>query len=441
MMLVDEHPGYPMVYTIENIFDGRPNRVYLEQALKLVLERHPLLSACVRDVRGYPHWIPLTDSSIHVVWMTDEGISEDQLLPVINLKRESGLRLWVIPHGKGVRIIWGFHHACCDAIGAFGVIGEWMAVYNALFHMTDYRDSLPDLNQDALLHRATFPSQKKPGEKKTPSVPTARWKRTWSSLKIARNVLRSHPWQAGNGLRYTGSEPLPVNALLSKREMDYSVGGPLRSYLLRRKTSLNNLLIANLFRTLSDWNGHTHGVDPSRFLRVTVPVSKRLIIHRNMPAANVLSYVFIDRHEGACVKRPALLNSITGEMLAIRRQNLSRLFVHYLSYLSKYPALMRFLSRRRILSPTAVLSMVVPLRHFRARLEQQEGSVLSGNMRLLSIHGAPPARPGTGLAMTVIPYADKLNIALRCDPKFMSDENRERFLDLYCENLRPGIKK
>src|SRR5450755_100216 len=94
LMYLDDRPGYPMVFVIECEFSGTICRARFEEAISLVLDRQPMLTACIQTVRGYPHWVP-TDCRPPVTWSTDTAPALTTENLAIPIDREPGLRVAV----------------------------------------------------------------------------------------------------------------------------------------------------------------------------------------------------------------------------------------------------------------------------------------------------------------------------------------------------------
>ena len=51
---------------------------------------------------------------------------------VVDWSRENGTRIWVRQGENETKVLFHFHHACCDAIGTFGFLGDLLAAYATL---------------------------------------------------------------------------------------------------------------------------------------------------------------------------------------------------------------------------------------------------------------------------------------------------------------------
>ena len=125
----DDRPEYPTTFPIDMVFSPPLERGQFERALELTVLRHPLLSSLVAaDGRKGPNWIgggqlPKVD------WAGQESPITHADGERIDLGRMPGLRIWARSGRDSTRLLFVFHHACCDGLGAFRFIGDLMMAY------------------------------------------------------------------------------------------------------------------------------------------------------------------------------------------------------------------------------------------------------------------------------------------------------------------------
>ena len=85
-----------------------------------------------------------------------------------------------------------------------------------------------------------------------------------------------------------------------------------------------------------------------------------------MPAANVMSFAFIDRRAGDCSRNNlVLVDSIRAEMDAIKRLRLSLYFIGQIGILAAIPGLMRrVMSMNRCFASAVLTNVGDPMRRF-----------------------------------------------------------------------------
>ena len=126
-MIADDQPDYPMTFVVRLQFDGCVERETFATALAIALARNPLLTARVDD-RDDPCWV----AGEITPWL-DFGPDTEPLTGgcarPIDPHHEPGLRTWVRVGDDTSRIIFQFHHACCDGIGAFHFVEDLLVAY------------------------------------------------------------------------------------------------------------------------------------------------------------------------------------------------------------------------------------------------------------------------------------------------------------------------
>jgi len=209
----------------------------------------------------------------------------------------------------------------------------------------------------------------------------------------------------------------------------------LRRAATRFGVTLGDLLLADLFAALRQWN-LAHG-DPAakRWLRIAVPVKMRSIAQSEATAANVLSFNFITRLESRLDEREMLLRTIHHESSPAVRQRRTKMFVRALDLLSRMPWAIEGVVGSRRCRATAVLSNISNLNRMFANIPQSDGRLVVGNLVLEDIYGAPPVRPKTAAAFATGTYAGKMWLCLRRDPHALSADDARQLMAFYVKQL------
>jgi hypothetical protein len=156
-----------------------------------------------------------------------------------------------------------------------------------------------------------------------------------------------------------------------------------------------------------------------------------------MPAANVMSFTFVDRHTDDCTDSRALVNSIRRETEIIKHRRLGLYFIGQLALLGGIPGGMKLMLSPRRCFATAVLTNVGDMTHrFALPFPVAEGKLVVGNLTLESIVGMPPLRPLTHLGIGIFSYADRLVVTLLADRHHFARDDARDFLAMLVENIR-----
>jgi hypothetical protein len=204
--------------------------------------------------------------------------------------------------------------------------------------------------------------------------------------------------------------------------------------------TLNDMLMCHLFGAIIDWNTAQSGQAPRGWLRINIPTNLRRAEDELMPAANVMSFTFVDRHTRDCQGSRELLESIRAETEAIKRGRLGLYFIAQLAILGAIPGGMPLVLGRRRCFATAVLSNVGdPTRAFSTQFPRRDGKLVIGDLLLENIAGTPPLRALTRVAIGVTGYAGQLTLGLLCDRHGFDQEQTRQFLDTYLARIRQGL--
>lgn len=299
LMLADARPGHPMNFFLECEVAGPLSLDRLKAAVAAAVQRHPLLRSRVAWQRGRPHWLP-PDVEPIVAFAT-----ADAWRP-IDLARESGLRLMVLPaihaaegHALGAfsaeprqRIVMVAHHAALDGVAAGEFFGDLWACYHGHEppRFSDGRRRGGGGTHSAGSARATG------GASLAPSI----W--PFASFRPRPLIpIRSDAETVTAAATRTAHAPPPPYATIS---LARDTTARLRALAAANGWSLNDLVVAAVMQSANGWNERAGGRAGN--VRITLPVSLRAIGSRG-PARNDLGYAFLDRTAAQCRDRSSLV--------------------------------------------------------------------------------------------------------------------------------------
>lgn len=432
----DDRPEYPMTFASNLFFDGEFQRDAFEAALAEALALHPLLHALVRPAKqNKPCWVAADQLDPVLDWgAADQPVDLEQR-EAIDLKRETGLRVWVRQADGRAHLILQFHHACCDGTGAHRFMGDLLAAYGA--RTTPLGQRPPQV--------ATYDRQ---------LLKTRRNKLAEMYLErlVGANIKRA----LGQGVHVFGPRitPLRANRRANRSQGTAAVRPACRTYppvvsykfnaeehkQLRHAAgqqgvTLNDLLLAEMFHTMREWN-LLHGGSNRGRLRIMMPSDMRTQEDFAMPAANMTSYNFITRPVRDCDDPASLVRSIRDETVRIKGDQRGKIFIDSYMIAKRVPGLMPFLlSGRRCLSTVTVSHMGDPTRRFLATFPRVGGKLVCGDVVLEDMVGVSPLRPQTRAAVSIVTLYRQLAINVRLDPHVMSVEDAQAFVGMYAERL------
>ncbi|MCA9264983.1 MAG: hypothetical protein KDA60_14085 [Planctomycetales bacterium] len=433
--LLDDRPTHPMTFTSHLYFTGDVCRDAFTEALEAALLRHPLLIALVKPLKGNrPCWVSSDGLRPEVHWGKLGELYELRSGEGIDLTKEVGLRIWVRRGNERSEILLQFHHSCCDGTGAYRFIGDLLAEYGR--RTAAEGAELPELEDcDPQLLRQR-------------------------RLKMARVYVDGRAWTVirkaiGHGWKVFCTRVTPMAAPHQEVVAQYGPQMPfpgvqsyqfskqehlkLRAVASEAGVMLNDLLMAEMFRVLKDWNIR-HGQMRQQQLRIMMPTDLRDKEDLMMPAANMTAYSYLTRRARECVEGVQFLRGIRDETALIKHERRGQVFIDAIMSASRVPGLLKFLLNRRSCLATMTLSNVGdPTRRFLARFPRQQGKIVAGNLVLDRISGVPPLRPMMRGTVAIVTYCRELAINIRCDPQTITAEDARELLDAYAARLRSNL--
>lgn len=430
-MYQDDSNDYPMSMVLIIQLKGDLHRDSFLQSVQFALPRHPLLMSRIGNVRGKGQcWIPVQSPQPRIDWQ-ESGSPGERPPEHIDLKREIGVRIAVDHWPNSSEILFEFHHACTDGAGGIQFIGDVLGHYGQL--TADTGADVPELepvNIERLRVRTSFSTTADEQPAKSVSCPMMLGGRL---LKLLRrgpvpvaSSRRHHP--AGTKLEFPG---------IISRTFDRPELQQLKVAAAQRSVELNDLYLMEMFQTIRDWNQKYGRGHKDNWLRIGMPTSLRTPLHDGMPAANVVSYMFLTRRTSECNRPDELLTGIRRQTPQTVNDRLGRFLAFGLKYVLKVPGLMWLLLRLNPCFCSAILTNVGEVRrHFRARFPLKQGKCVAGNVTLEALIGVPPVRSNTRVSASIGTYGGNLYVNLHCDPLSFTQEQADEFTDLFVDRLR-----
>lgn len=416
-MLLDDRPAYPSIGCAALRLIGQFDRAAFHSALDAALTSHPLFLARVRPTRrGRFEWIDAHEMRPTIHWDQAEPWAP---LTQIDLQREIGLRIHVHESGDQTHMLIQTHHACCDGLGYMGFINDLLATY----HET--------LSPGVTLPRGPHMPERLRVRGKY-GMTFARWlARVPKDLVASLAAIEyfSHrpvvlaPSDGATTPRDAAPTPLLVWQTLSQAETSL-----LRQAARKLDSSVNDLLLTAGFFAVNHWNLRHDPQGPQGVVRIAIPVSLRGPDDGPMPAANVMSLLYLDRRPHRFASARALLRSVRREMSFCKNWRLGLTMIHFIRAFRVLPGgLSRMLPEDRSLA-TAVLSNLGNITDYLSVPRLDDGRPVAGNMILDSWSPMPPLRPGTHLSIGVYSDAGRMTLSANCDPQRFTPEGAKELL-------------
>lgn len=453
----EDRPAYPWSCFIRLQLTGRLNREALDSALRRALERHVLLRSRIEQRGRRLHWVAVDNPQPHVTWITGPTGKDMPTATHLDLREEIGLRLFVVEanNDNTCDLTLQFHHACCDGAGIFDFINDLLIAYAQECGETSARVQLPDLEPQRLARRGKY------------GLSFAKFlkifRRQLVGLHGARQFLQRTPVpMVPHQARPNDESPPAQYPAILTHCFDREQTKALRDAAKSQDATLNDLLARDLFLAIAEWRrkmtiGPTaenvtesnSATDPmvtgpkpdagddvegieSDWLRMMVPMNLRAAADRLLPAANVVSSVFLDRRGRQCDDPAELLQSIHDEMQLIRDNRLGLTFIFALKISKWLPGGLRKAARKDECTTSCIFTNLgKPL--LRCRLPKDDQQLVAGNVVLKQINVLAPVRPYNCVTFSSNQYANRLTITLHYDPRPISATDAAALLDIFVE--------
>jgi NRPS condensation-like uncharacterized protein len=412
-MLADDRPGYPMTFFFRLTFAGHLAPRRFHDALRAALERHPLLRAHVRGrVDGMTWRLSWVDASPRGPWVSwDEKDVPVHFpgSPRIDLRGETGLRVWVRAGPDVTSVLLQFHHACCDGIGAVHFLETFLAAYAA---------------PSSLNGAAVGPFLRSRGRH------AVAWRERVGRLpkdaaRIAR-FFRTAPQPLAPCANARGDEPvLDAFAWLLSHTLDEAAVACLRAEGKRRGVTLNDLLLRDLFVALDGWNRqHSPG---ARTLRIAVPTSMRPPERQSTSAVNDVSMVFVDRNSRQVADPERLLDSIHAETEDVKRWKMGFTLLGVVRLAGCLPGGFRaLLGGERCLNSAVLSNLGVVTDRLSA----------PGRPVLREVEFFPPIRAMTRAAFGIVSHRGRLTVGLHFDQRALTAVEGQKLLGAFVAQVK-----
>jgi NRPS condensation-like uncharacterized protein len=431
----DDSPAYPMTLVIRLRLAGFLEPSSFQNALEIVLRRHPLLRATISRKRfGRLTWVDNTDRRPVIHWHAQGDANGFPETPYLDLTREPGIRIWVMDRDTGNDVIMQIHHCCTDGKGMMVFIEDMLIAYVLQYGTTESGLALRELEPGRLRERAT------------PDLSGWKYLKAillqMGVLNGVREFFMRSPSPLSDTKRVPPQSAVPVSHvsplfLTCEQDETRRMVSAARSY----GATLNDLLLRDLFLAVGAWRAKKGMGHAGEWLRFSVPVNLRTAADEKAPMANSISLIFFDRQRKDLERRDRLLQSIQHDMMVIRRHFWEYSYIFSIGITRLLPGGLTLLRQDNRCYATTCFSNVGRILD-KTPLPTSEGRLVAGNVLLESIDVvAPPLRPHMDVSFNVHTYGGRLQLVLNYDSRVLSVEDARELLDLYLEEIRRTVQE
>lgn len=429
-MLADDDARYPRTFVIGLEFSGDVDARAFGQALRQSLTDEPLLRAVVtRHGTFRQEWSIGAADAAQVKWC-DAPPADAVAARRIDLRAAPGLQITGLRSAGATRMEHVFHHACCDGVGGLAFLGRLYAAYSRLVAPAALAECRP---ADPELIGGRHPVSDLPARiGSRAAARKASIGRAWDVLTTRKARLmprrrRQHDESVDARIPFPGA----LTQVLSEPQTR-----ALKQAARRGNATLNDVLVAATFQALRDWNARSDPAAERARFDIMVPVDLRSPEHDGLPAASLVSCVFVKQPGSMCDDRERLLRAVSERMRYAVASRSGLIMYHAIRRLARVPGLLRLVLRAWRTQATALVSYVGDAgRGLGATFEKDRGRLIIGGLPLERITAAGPVRPGTAANLTAGSYAGQLTLNLLLDPHLFSGEDTRELLELVVARL------
>jgi len=422
-MQADDHPGYPMTFVIRIDLTGEFKESEFRTAHQFAVGRHPLLSSRIGYFQKQKCWLH-SDYPITINGLDTAPCEVTNEWKQIDLTKERGLKTNVVVDQDQIQVSFVFHHAATDGIGALRFIGDVLGRYGQLTAKSgeDVPELMPITGESLIFRGQLWDPESKPSG--------SLWRTLYHLYDFARCFPIGFKKSDLSMDRNRNRSPF-VSRTIDRKSLT-QIKKTSRSF----SVNPNDLYMANLFATCQEWSRQTGTLKSRDRFRILIPISLRLPKHDQLPAANVLSYVFIHRASYEISMAQKNITSISQTMYDLMGTIDSRLFARLIQLAASVPGMLPMFVNSPFRICTAILSNVGDVkRQLNCRFPIRKGKCVAGSLVLDGLYGAAPIRKGTAVSMSLGTYAGGLLINFNFDPSQFTEEQSHQFADMYLQQL------
>ena len=424
---IDDSPEYTMSFFLDLDFSGQLDQAVFQDALDEALVRHPLLFCVIEPAKkDRLCWVLAPDKLPQVDWASDEVPLRFEHNGYIDIRNETGLRIWVRQSSDSARVTMQFHHSACDGTGAYRFVGDLLGCYMKRLPSCEGKVELGNFDSALLKVRRS----------------------KMRSIRIHDSGFKKLKVALAEGWKHVGTRVAPLKAPANppqsavlpgmvKRQFSQADLGKLRTAATSQGGTLNDLFLATMFQAASKWNGSTTG---SRKIRILVPADTRDGQDFEIPACNMTACTFITRSNSEIEDEKRLMELCIKDTLELKGGGPQSAFVNAITSAMEGSLLPKIMNSTGCRATGVFSNAGDPSRRFTGRLPKKRGKIACDEFTLEAITGVPPLRKMTRSTLSSSVYGRQLTFSLRCDPYLFAEQDTQELLDLFCDQLRPLIE-
>ena len=441
-MFRDGSQDHPMVFYLQVRLRGEVDRDIMRIAVAEAFHRHPLLHCHVKQINGKPNWIWSKNDFPETDWDVDHWKSAEPWKKSIDLAHETGLRVWGEQFTNHAELTLQYHHACCDGIGASQFLQDVAIGYAREFGRRMGEQNLPEFTP---LDPTLLATRNVQQGRRVANLSGSILRRIRILAKYSLRYLQQKKVPFRNGTEPINADTRQTGVAIRQVEFNRTQTRKLRETAKQHNCTMNDLLVSQLMLFSTKWNQTNNRHQSSHFsLRqptacVLVPTSLRGPSDSELPACNVVSYLFMARATAMAARPVELLESIRDEMQLVHKTQAGWFFIQALQFLKRIPLGLKLIMRGTqdsCMSTTVLSHMGNILNTIGGRLPREGKSIRMGNLIVENIYGVPPIRKGTTVVFSSMMIGGSLKICVRCCDQQYSEDDAARLVSEFRKHLQ-----
>jgi len=333
---------------------------------------------------------------------------------IIDVTRDTPLKIFLIRKTEGVILLLFHNHILSDGRGLLGVIRRFIQFYEELYYNREQAEAIPDFN----------------------SIPLPVIRPPWKEcarrhvgifLKKYR-LLFSEP---AVEVHHNGGTGPAGGLMLVARVLSPDQFSLLKSIARKQEATINDHMIAAMFKTMKQWN-ERRGGRPGRFY-INVPVSLRSA--EDFTASNTLGGIVISPDRDALDNNGELLSQVRFQRIFLNENDAARIDLAVTWFFKFMPLKIKellFTYHSHALYPSLCLSNIGVCDYNTAHRDE-EGFQYMGPARIAGSNVVTAAIPWPQIL--IHSYNRRMEVSLSVFRSHFSLETAQMFLDAYIREL------
>ncbi len=445
-MLVDSHPAYPMSCFMFFRLKGVLDQDVFRHALQAALKRHPLLRSLVlcsfgkQTPSGQLNWVSSDEEPEVAVFFTKKSVHPPA--KGIDLFQSPGLIISVLLDESAGQCLlrFEFHHSVSDGIGMLRFFEDAFVEYAALRGFP-LPNAAPEVSLELLKTRCTLRGtgeshSGRRGFRRFLSPILKKPLKYFREFHRAKHFLwhRVDPLVPQKPDLARTTPPADFPALLS-HHWSHAETQKMIERTKQQGLTLNDWVLRATYLAIRDWQKNENIPPGKGYLRLAVPTNLRTEADKMMPAANIVSMVFIDRKIKEIGEGKKFAFGLHREMHHVKRYNLGWAMIHGLALFRRFlGGIQRMVNQNRCWATATVTNLGICWKE--SPFPKRDGRLqLDSNLELTELDIVPPVRPQTALGICLHSYADQLRISMQYDTTLLKNEQARKLLRSLCDYL------